>query len=72
MTLLYGRSVLTKNQNPIKPEVPVKPEVNGEPSVGARVKRERDPEFDEILASAHVRKVARTQQKVEVIDLLDD
>lgn len=72
MTSLYGPSELTKNQNPIKPEVPAKPEVNGEPSVGARVKRERDPELDEILASARVRKVPRTHQEIEVVDLLDD
>lgn len=47
-------------------------EAKDEASVRAGVKREHDPEFDEILASAHVRKVARTQQKVEVIDLFDD
>ncbi|MCJ1244363.1 hypothetical protein MMC30_001561 [Trapelia coarctata] len=50
----------------------VKPEAKAENSVRAGVKRERDPEYDEILSSAHVRKVARTQKEAEVIDLLDD
>jgi len=46
--------------------------VNEDPTVRAGEKREHDPEFDEILASAHVRKVARKQQEIEVIDLLDN
>jgi len=52
--------------------VPFKPEVKGKPGVRTRVKRERDPEFDEIMSSARVQKVVRKNQPVEVIDLLDD
>ncbi|MCJ1399038.1 hypothetical protein MMC11_002240 [Xylographa trunciseda] len=49
-----------------------KPETKGEGSVRPRVKRERDAEVDEILASSYVRKKARGNQVIEVIDLLDD
>ncbi|MCJ1438438.1 hypothetical protein MMC27_007826 [Xylographa pallens] len=49
-----------------------KPDTKPEGSTTLRVKRERDPEFDEILASSFVPKKARGSQDIETIDLLDD
>ena len=53
-----------------QPDVKVK--VKEEPTVRAGMKREHDPEFYEILASAHVRKVVKAEKETEVIDLSDD
>ncbi|MCJ1287059.1 hypothetical protein MMC26_006407 [Xylographa opegraphella] len=49
-----------------------KPEIKPEPSTKRRIKRERDPEYDQILASSYVPKKARASQDIEVIDLVDD
>ncbi|MCJ1386482.1 hypothetical protein MMC17_009608 [Xylographa soralifera] len=49
-----------------------KSDVKSEGSTALGVKREHDPEFDEILASSFAPKKARASQDIEVIDLLDD
>ncbi|MCJ1390452.1 hypothetical protein MMC18_003311 [Xylographa bjoerkii] len=55
-----------------RPQARSKPEIKNEASAQSRPKRERDPEFDEILASSYVPKKGRGSRDIEVIDLLDD
>ena len=53
-------------------QVPIKPEIKADPELPPSLKRERDPEVEEILVSARSTKVARKAKEIEVIDLLDD
>ena len=57
---------LTTNQVPIKPEI--KPDSELPPNL----KREREPEMEDFLASTRPKKAERKAKVVEVIDLLDD
>ena len=52
----------------------IKAESGTETQTGTRrgVKREADPELDEILSSARSAKVPRRDEDIEVIDLSDD
>ena len=49
----------------------MKPEIKPESTPRSGVKRERDPEYEELMASARSKKT-RAKQEIEVIDLLDD
>ena len=71
LELLRRRPVVCRSnsrgsQADVKAETIVKKEPEG------KWKRERDEEYSEIMASAHVKKLRGENKEVEIVDLLDD
>ena len=56
---------------PNSEQIPIKPETKPEITPSSRMKRERDSECEELMASARA-KNSRVKKEIEVIDLLDD